>query len=114
MIHTLTREQLKAHDRAVEEFKKHLAIDLVRKSNVIHVTFTAGDPQTANQMLNRLLNAFLAKHKEIGHPAGTSQFFASEAARYKRELDEAQAQLAGYQQKQQVVSLPDTEQTIDH
>ena len=113
-IHTLTREQLKAHDKAVEEFEKHLAIDLVRKSNVIHATFTAGDPQTANQMLDRLLNAFLAKHKEIGHPPGTSQFFASEAARYKKELDDAQAQLAGYQQKQQVVSLPDTEQTIDH
>jgi uncharacterized protein involved in exopolysaccharide biosynthesis len=112
-VQTLTSEQLKAHDKAVEEFRKHLAIDLVRKSNVIHVTFTASDPRSANQTLNRLLNAFLVKHKEIGHPTGTSQFFASEAARYKKELDDAQVQLASYQQRQQIVSLPETEQTMD-
>lgn len=106
-------EKLRAHDKAIEDFKKHLAIDLVRKSNVIHVTYTASDPNTANMMLNRLLNAFLAKHKEIGHPAGTAQFFASEASRYKKELDDAQQQLAAYQQQQQIVSLPDTEQTMD-
>jgi len=110
---TLTSEQLKFHDKAVEDFKKHLTIDLVRKSNVIHLTFTARDPHTANQMLNSLLSAFLTKHKEIGHPAGTFKFFASEAARYKKELDDAQERLASYQQKQQVVSLPDTEQTMD-
>lgn len=111
--HSLTPEQLKAHDKEVEAFNKHLNIEMVRKSNVIHVTYTASDPRAANQMLNRLLNAFLAKHKELGHPAGTAQFFASEAARYKKDLDEAQQQLAAYQQQQQIVSLPDTEQTID-
>jgi uncharacterized protein involved in exopolysaccharide biosynthesis len=112
-ISTFTPEQLKAHDKVVENFTKHLGIDLVRKSNVIHVTYTANDPTTAKVMLNRLLNAFLAKHKEIGHPAGTSQFFVQEAARYKRQLDDAQQQLASYQQQQQIVSLPDTEQTMD-
>jgi uncharacterized protein involved in exopolysaccharide biosynthesis len=111
---TLTPIQLKAHDKAIEEFNKHLTINLVRKSNVIQVTYTAGDPRTANLMLNRLLDAFLSKHKEIGHPAGTTQFFTTEAARYKKELDDAQQQLASYQQQQQIVSLPDTEQTIDH
>lgn len=111
--HELTPAQLKAHDKEIEEFNKHLSIDMVRKSNVIHVTYTASDPRVANQMLNRLLNAFVAKHKELGHPAGTAQFFASEAARYKKDLDDAQQQLATYQQQQQIVSLPDTEQTID-
>ena len=112
-VSTLTPEQLRVHDKAIENFHKHLAIDLVRKSNVIHVTYTAGDPETAKMMLTRLLNAFLAKHKEIGHPARTAEFFTSEAARYKKELDDAQEQLASYQQQQQIVSLPDTEQSMD-
>ena len=111
-LHTLTPEQLKAHDKAVEAFEKQLAINLIRKSNVIHVAFTAHDPHTATQTLNRSQCVALAA-KEIGHPAGTSQFFTSEAARYKKELDDAQEQLAHYQQQQQVVSLPDTEQTMD-
>ncbi len=112
-VTTWTREQLRDHDKAVEYFKKHLAISLVRKSNIIHVTYTAGDPYTARDTLQRLLDAFLAKHREIGHPAGTAHFFASEAARYKKELDDAQQQLTAYQQEQNIVSLPDTEAMLD-
>ena len=56
-----TREQLRAHDKAVEYFEKHLAVSMVRKSNVIRVEYTASDPRTATDTLNRLLAAFLKK-----------------------------------------------------
>lgn len=113
-IRSMSVGQLRAHDKAIVNFTKHLSIDMVRKSNVIHVTYTASDPQTANQTLSRLLNAFLAKQQQLGHPAGTAQFFASEATRYKKQLDDAQQQLADFQQQNQIVSLPDSEQTYDH
>lgn len=109
----LTQAQFRAHDKAVDEFEKHLSVELVRKSNVIHVTYVASDPKTATSTLNGLLAAFLAKQREIAQPPGTSQFFAQEAARYKNELDQAQQQLANYQQQNQIVSLPDTEQERD-
>jgi uncharacterized protein involved in exopolysaccharide biosynthesis len=110
---SLTSDQLKAHDKAVDNFEKHLAVDLVRKSNVIHVTYAASNPRVATDTLNRLLAAFLAKQREIAQPPGTSKFFTDEAARYKTELDEAQQQLAQYQQQHQIVSLNDTEQNGD-
>ena len=104
---------LRAHDRAVTDFKKHLSVDMVRKSNVIHAVYTASDPRTANEVLTRLMNAFLTKQKEIGRPPGTSQFFASEATRYKKDLDNAEQELAAYQQDHQIVTLSDTEQALD-
>ncbi|TCK72057.1 GumC family protein [Acidipila rosea] len=104
---------LKAHERAVGEFTKNLSVDMVRKSNVIHVAYTARSPKVATATLDRLLAAFLAKQRDIGHPPGTYKFFASEANRYKGELDVAQQQLAQYQQDHQLVSLPDREQTLD-
>lgn len=110
---SLSPDQLRAHDKAVDDFEKHLTAELVRKSNVIHVSFVAGDPKSATDALNRLLAAFLEKQREIAQPPGTSKFFADEAARYKSELDQAQQQLADFQQKQQIVSLPDTEQNTD-
>ena len=110
---SLTPEQFKAHDKAVDNFEKHLSVDLVRKSNVIHIGYIASDPKTATDTLNRLLTAFLAKQREIAQPPGTSKFFADEAARYKQELDQAQQQLAQYQQQNQIVSLADTEQARD-
>jgi uncharacterized protein involved in exopolysaccharide biosynthesis len=109
----LSPNQLRAHDRAVDNFEKHLTAEMVRKSNVIHVTYIASDPKSATEALNRLLAAFLEKQREIAQPPGTSKFFADEAAHYKEELDQAQNQLADFQQKQQIVSLPDTEQNAD-
>ncbi|MGB6695011.1 MAG: Wzz/FepE/Etk N-terminal domain-containing protein [Terracidiphilus sp.] len=110
---SLSRDQYREHDKAVDAFEKHLSVDLVRKSNVIHVTYVASDPKSANDALNRLLAAFLAKQREIAQPPGTAKFFADEAARYKEQLDQAQQQLAQYQQDHQIVSLGDTEQNSD-
>ena len=110
---SLTRDQFRAHDKAVDRFEKNLSVELIRKSNVIHVTYLASDPKTATDALNRLLAAFLVKQREIAQPPGTAKFFADEAARYKGELDQAQQQLADYQQQHQIVSLGDTEQNTD-
>jgi uncharacterized protein involved in exopolysaccharide biosynthesis len=109
----MTREQLKAHDKAVTEFEKHLSVSMVRKSNVISVTYTAPNPMTATETLNRLLAAFLKKQREIAQPPGTSKFFAEQAASYKQQLDQAQQQLAEYQQQNKIVSLGDSEQALD-
>jgi len=110
---SLPADQLKAHEKAVDNFEKHLTIELVRKSNVIHATYTASNPMAATDTLDRLMTAFLAKQREIAQPPGTAKFFADEADRYKDQLDQAQQQLAEYQQQHQIVSLPDTEQNVD-
>ena len=112
-MYRMSPAALKAHEKAVGEFTKHLSVDMVRKSNVIHVTYTANSPKVATETLDRLLAAFMAKQRDIGHPPGTYKFFASEASRYKGELDVAQQQLAQYQQNNQIVSLPDREQMLD-
>jgi len=110
---SLNQKQLKAHEKAVAQFQKHLTISLVRKSNVIHANFTASDPATAKNNLDRLLSAFLEKQREIAQPPGTAKFFADEAANYKRDLDKAQQELAQYQQQQNIVTLQDSEQALD-
>jgi uncharacterized protein involved in exopolysaccharide biosynthesis len=110
---TMTPDQLHEHDKVVAQFIKHLSVEMIRKSNVIHITYTASDPHNATETLTRLLNAFLLKQREIAQPPGTAQFFASEAARYKNDLDQAQRALAEYQQQHQIVSLGDSEQARD-
>jgi polysaccharide biosynthesis protein PslE len=112
-IGSLTQTQYQAHDKAVANFEKHLSVELIRKSNVIHVAFIAPNPKTATDSLNRLLAAFLTQQREIAQPPGTAEFFADQASRYKGELDQAQQQLADYQQQHQIVSLGDSEQNGD-
>lgn len=107
---SLTEKQYRAHDKAVDSFEKHLSVEMIRKSNVIHVTYVAHDPKTSREMLSGLLTAFLAKQRELALPAGTAKFFGDQAARYKAQLDQAQQQLADYQQQHQIVTLADSEQ----
>lgn len=110
---TMSHEQLKAHDKAVEDFEKHLSVSMMRKSNIIHIAYIASDPKMATDTLNRLLSAFLKKQQDIAQPPGTSKFFADQAASYKQQLDQAQQALAQYQQQNSIVSVPDSEQTLD-
>ena len=109
----LTQAQLKAHDKAVDYFEKHLSADMIRKSNVIHVTYTASDPKTATETLNRLMQSFLTKQRAIAQPPGTVQFFTDQANKTKTQLNKAQLELAQYQQQHQIVNLTDSEQNID-
>ncbi len=111
---SMSRAQVQAHDKALQSFEHHLSVNMVRKSNVIHVAYLASDPQTATSTLERLLAAFLKKQQDIAQPPGTSRFFAEKAASYKQQLDQAQDQLATYQQQNKIVSVPDSEQELDH
>lgn len=111
-VRTMTPEQLREHDKEVEKYYKRLSIEMVRKSNVISIAYSASSPQDATETLNRLLTAFLAKQRSIANSPGAALFFAKQADQYKQQLDDAQQQLAAFQQKQQIVSLPDTEQTL--
>ena len=65
-----TSEQVKAHEKAVLEYTRHLTVEPLRKSNVIHVAYLAGSPQQATATVERLLKEFLAKQrKSSGRPA---------------------------------------------
>ena len=108
-----TDQQVRAHEKAVLEYNRHLTVEALRKSNVIHVAYLAGSPQEATATVDRLLKAFLAKQREIERSTGASAFFAGEADRYKQQLDEAQRQLADYQQTRQIVSLGTRETTLE-
>ena len=105
--------RIKAHEKAVTKLIGHLSVELLRKSNVIHVVYSARSPQAATATVEKLLAAFLVRQHDLERSSGASSFFASEQERYKRELDDAQQQLADYQQAHQVVSLPDKESSLE-
>ncbi len=108
-----TPAEIKAHEKAVLKLAKSLKVELQRKSDVIHVAYDAHSPQEATSTVERLLAAFLAKQHELERSSGATTFFASEQARYKRDLDDAQAQLAAFQQTHDLVSLPDKETALE-
>jgi uncharacterized protein involved in exopolysaccharide biosynthesis len=80
-------------DRAVIRLNKELNIELVKKSNLIDVTYRARDPQSAVQVLKSLTDAYMQKHVAVHSPPGQFEFFAQETERYKQNLADAETQL---------------------
>jgi uncharacterized protein involved in exopolysaccharide biosynthesis len=105
-------EVLKSHEQTLSDFRKRLKIDPSRKSNVITVSLTAPSPAEATAALDLFSSAYLAHRKLLSRPSGTSSFFAEEAHRYQDAWQQANHQLVEFQQKNHLVSVPQTQETL--
>lgn len=107
-----TSTDVKRHDRMIEEMEKHLGADPVRKSNIITVTYAGRSPREAQDTLQRLSASFLSEQRRLLRPAGATEFFNVEAERYRNGWNEASKDFVAFQQRNQLVSLPDEEASI--
>ncbi|MCU1268087.1 MAG: lipopolysaccharide biosynthesis protein [Acidobacteria bacterium] len=92
-------------EQATERLAKDLAITPVKKANIIEVTYSSSSPQTAAAVLRKLGDLYLEKRVKLHRPAGTYEFFKSQADQYEQQLREAEKQLSTFQQGMNVVSL---------
>jgi uncharacterized protein involved in exopolysaccharide biosynthesis len=101
------RDQLDEHSQALGSLQSRMVVTPGRKSHTITVDYTARDPRVATDTMNKVLTAFLNKQRDIGQPSQAPRFFTDEADRYKREWQDAEAELVKYQQAHDVVSVGD-------
>jgi|SRR5580692_124974 succinoglycan biosynthesis transport protein ExoP len=109
-----TLAAIRHHEKLVTAFEKSLNTEIVRKTNVINVTLSAKSPEKAKSDLDRLLGSYLAEHRRLQRPNGTSNFFESEAERIRKDWDAASQKLVEFQQTNQLVSLPEREAAINN
>ena len=88
---------------AVRKLGKDLDVEPIRKTNVIEVKYRTGDPQLAATVLNAVAKAYLEKHREVHRPSGEFKFFDQQTDRFQQGLEQSQAQLAEFTQKNGVV-----------
>jgi len=105
-------DAVRLHEQSLTDFRKRLRIDPSRKSNVISVSLTAPSAAEATAALERFSSAYLAHRKLLSRPSGTSSFFAEEAHRYQDAWQQANRQLVEFQQKNHLVSVPQTQETL--
>lgn len=93
----------------VEEASRRLAKDLVitpvKKANIIEVKYTSASPEMAAAVLRKVQELYQEKHLKLHRPAGTYEFFKSQADQHESKLQEAEKQLSSFQQSMNVVSL---------
>ena len=89
---------------AVRKLGKDLAIEPVRKADVIAVSYQSSDPQLSANVLNVLAVDYMEKHREVHRASGEFIFFDQQTERFRRGLEESQAQLANFTHVNGVVS----------
>jgi uncharacterized protein involved in exopolysaccharide biosynthesis len=96
--------------RAVDHLAKGLNIEVVKKTNMIGVTYKSTDPKIAYGVMEKLSNLYMEKHLAVHRPSGSFDFFSKETDRYKEALDKSEAALAEFGSKEGVV-VPDVQRT---
>jgi uncharacterized protein involved in exopolysaccharide biosynthesis len=87
-------------DKAVQDLRSDLVLEVIKKTNVISIAYESHDPQLAQRVLSALDGAYLQKHLDVHHPAGQFQFFDEQAEQYKKDMLAAEAQLKGFADQQ--------------
>lgn len=85
--------------KATERLQSTLQIEPIKKSDLISVTYTSPDPQLAARVLRALGDAYIQKHVEVHSQPGQVKFFDEETERYKKDLNDAEAQLKAFSQQ---------------
>ncbi|MGA7927756.1 MAG: GumC family protein [Candidatus Sulfotelmatobacter sp.] len=91
-------------EQAAASLAKNLQIELVKKSNLIEVSYTSTDPQLAARVLRALGETYIQRHVAVHTPPGQVQFFEQETEHYKKNLGDAEVELEQFSQQQDGVA----------
>jgi uncharacterized protein involved in exopolysaccharide biosynthesis len=89
---------------AVRRLEAKLEVELLKKTNLIEVTYGSPDPQLAARVLATLANLYLEKHVAVHRPPGAFDFFQQETEKYRQGLSAAEERLAQFSRENEVVS----------
>ncbi len=99
-------------EKAVMRLQRDLKISPVRKADIIQVDYSANDPRQAAAVLRQLAESYLEAHLKVHATPGTYEFFSTQAARYKHELEDAEARLAQFRRQNDIVMLEQQQQEM--
>ncbi len=80
-------------ERAARRLAKRLKVEPIKRTNLISLRYSAGDPQAAAKVLRSLANVYLEKHVAVHRPGGETRFFEQQAAESRREFEDSQRKL---------------------
>lgn len=96
--------KVNALDVSVQRFEKAVAVEGLKKSNVITVSFQHKDPQVAANAVNLLVDYFREKHLQV-FSEPQSSFLEQQREAYSQRLKDAENSLEDFKQKNKVFSL---------
>jgi uncharacterized protein involved in exopolysaccharide biosynthesis len=77
--------------------ERHFSSNVIKRSNVIEISYTSHDPKWSHDFLSRLIDKYQEFHSNISHDPQAERFFETQAGILRDRLRAAEDQLRGYQ-----------------
>jgi uncharacterized protein involved in exopolysaccharide biosynthesis len=90
--------------KAVRALEEALSVEVLKKTNLIALSYESPDPKLAAQVLTELSNLYLEKHLEVHRPPGALDFFQQQTKEYRKGLSDAEERLVNFTHGGTVVS----------
>jgi len=91
-------------ERAARRLAKKLRVQPLKKTNLIAISYGAGDGQSAARVLRSLAAVYMDKHMAVHRPAGELSFFEQQTEESKRQLEQSSRRLLAFSHSQGIVS----------
>jgi len=98
-----------AADQAIQRLKENLKVTPIKNSNVIQLTYRAGDPELAARVLNTLSRAYIDQHLQLRQANNAVGFYEEQAETLRRKLQQVEADLRRYEADHGLASVAEQE-----
>ena len=90
--------------RSVQQLSEALIVEPLKKTTMIRVAYSSGNPGVSARVLQTLSRLYQEKHAAVHRPVGAFGFFDQQAVRYRNELAAAETQLTDFDAQEDVVA----------
>jgi uncharacterized protein involved in exopolysaccharide biosynthesis len=94
-------------ENAINALRNNLKIQVVKKSDIIDITYVSRDPQVASKVLQNLEDSYLEAHLRIHGVPGSYEFFEQQAGAHQQLLAKSEEQLKAFEEKVSSLVQPD-------
>ena len=85
------------HARWARRIERHFSSAVIKRSNVIEISYTAHDPKWSHDFLERLIDKYQEFHSSMSLDPKAERFFQNQAEVLRQRLQAAEDQLRAYQ-----------------
>jgi len=107
LLEPLTDEQ-----RAILDFEKKLDVSVVRKSNIITVTYSHSKPDRTAAVINTLVDLYMDRHQQLRQVPGNQEFFRQQTEALRKSLERAEAELKEFEAQGSLAALNSQKEAI--
>ena len=93
------------NDEALKELFENLSIVAARKSNIINVSYEAGSPELARDIVTKVIDEARQTHMRVNRTTGSQEFFAAQVGQLHDKLMHLESDLRDVKNKSGVANL---------